>query len=78
MNTAKIVRVHSLGGPEVLKIEELPLVAPRAGEVRIKVQAIGLSRAEVLFRTGRYLEQPEFPSRIGGKQPVLSTPWVQM
>ena len=67
MNTAKIVRVHSLGGPEVLKIEELPLVTPKAGEVRIKVQAIGLNRAEVMFRTGHYLEQPEFPSRIGGE-----------
>ena len=67
MNTAKIVRLHSLGGPEVLKIEELPLVTPKAGEVRIKVQAIGLNRAEVMFRTGHYLEQPEFPSRIGGE-----------
>lgn len=67
MNTAKVVRVHSLGGPEVLKIEELPLVTPKAGEVRIKVQAIGLNRAEVMFRTGHYLEQPEFPSRIGGE-----------
>jgi NADPH:quinone reductase-like Zn-dependent oxidoreductase len=65
MNTAKVVRLHALGGPEVLEIEELPLAAPKAGEVRIKVQAIGLNRAEVMFRSGHYLEQPEFPSRIG-------------
>ena len=63
--TAKIVRIHELGGPEVLRIEDLPLMDPKAGEVRIKVQAIGLNRAEVMFRTGQYLEQPEFPSRIG-------------
>jgi NADPH2:quinone reductase len=33
--------------------------------VRLKVQAVGLNRAEVMFRTGHYLEQPEFRSRIG-------------
>jgi hypothetical protein len=43
MNTAKVVRVHSLGGPEVVKIDELLPVTPKAGEVRIKVQAIGLA-----------------------------------
>ena len=45
--------------------EDLPIGQPGPGEVRLKVQAIGLNRAEVMFRTGHYLEQPEFPSRIG-------------
>ena len=48
-----------------MQIEELPMQEPGPGEVRLKVQAIGLNRAEVMFRTGHYLEQPEFPSRIG-------------
>lgn len=61
----KIVRFHETGGPEVLAIEELPIEEPGAGEVRIKVSAIGLNRAEVMFRQGLYLEQPGFPSRIG-------------
>lgn len=61
----KIVRFHETGGPEVLKIEELPLVEPREGEVRLKVAAIGLNRAEVMFRQGRYLEPPTLPSRLG-------------
>jgi NADPH:quinone reductase len=65
MDIAKVVRLHAIGGPEVLQLEELPLQQPGAGEVRLKVQAIGLNRAEVMFRTGHYLEQPEFPSRIG-------------
>jgi NADPH2:quinone reductase len=65
MKTAKIVRFRAFGGPEVLDIEDLPLQAPGAGEVRLQVEAIGLNRAEVMFRTGQYLEQPEFPSRIG-------------
>jgi NADPH:quinone reductase-like Zn-dependent oxidoreductase len=61
----KIVRFHETGGPEVLKLEELPLAEPGKGEVRIKVEAIGLNRAEVMFRKGQYLETPEFPSRLG-------------
>ena len=65
MDTARTVRFSRLGGPEVLQIEDLPIVEPKSGEVRIRVQAIGLNRAEIMFRTGQYLEQPKFPSRIG-------------
>ncbi len=61
----KIVRFYETGGAEVLKIEELPLVEPGEGEVRLKVEAIGLNRAEVMFRQGQYLETPELPSRLG-------------
>ena len=61
----KIVRFHKTGSADVLQIEDLPLQEPKAGEVRIKVQAIGLNRAEVMFRRGMYLEQPRFPARIG-------------
>ena len=38
---------------------------PSADEVRISVQAIGLNRAEVMFREGAYLETPVLPSRLG-------------
>jgi NADPH:quinone reductase-like Zn-dependent oxidoreductase len=61
----KIVRFHQVGGPEVLKLEELPAPQPGKGEVRIKVEAIGLNRAEVMFRSGQYLYQPEFPATLG-------------
>ena len=61
----KIVRFHETGDADVLRIEEQPLSEPGEGEVRIKVEAIGLNRAEVMFRQGQYLEAPEFPSRIG-------------
>ena len=61
----KIVRFHELGGPEVLKLEELPNPRPAKGEVRIRVEAIGLNRAEVMFRSGQYLEQPQLPSSLG-------------
>lgn len=61
----KIVRFHKTGEADVLKIEELPTADPAEGEVRLKVQAIGLNRAEIMFRKGQYLEQPKLPSRIG-------------
>jgi NADPH:quinone reductase-like Zn-dependent oxidoreductase len=61
----KIVRFHATGGAEVLKIEDLPLTEPGEGEVRLRVEAIGLNRAEVMFRRGQYLENPELPSRLG-------------
>ena len=61
----KIVRFHETGGPEVLKIEELPLAQPGEGEVRLSVEALSMNRAEVMFRQGRYLDAPECPSRLG-------------
>jgi NADPH:quinone reductase-like Zn-dependent oxidoreductase len=65
VKTAKIVRFHQTGGPEVLKIEELPIPEPAAGEVRLRVKAIGLNRAEVMFRKGEYFFNPVFPSKLG-------------
>ena len=61
----RIVRFHQVGGPEVLHIEDLPSPTPKKGEVRIRVEAIGLNRAEIMFRSGHYLEQPKFPSSLG-------------
>ena len=63
--TAKIVRFHALGGPEVLKIQDEPIPEPGKGEVRLRVKAIGLNRAEVMFRKGQYLETPALPSKLG-------------
>ncbi len=60
-----IVRFHETGEADVLRLEELPDSPPGKGEVRLKVAAIGLNRAEVMFRQGMYLEAPELPSRLG-------------
>lgn len=62
----RVVRFHNFGGPEVLKIEEIEVRDPGDNEVKIKVQAIGLNRAEIVFREGKYLERDvDFPSQIG-------------
>ncbi len=65
LRTAKVVRFHETGDASVLKIEDLPVSEPAVNELRIKVEAIGINRAEVMFRNGAYLEMPEFPSRLG-------------
>jgi NADPH:quinone reductase len=62
---SKVVKFYEFGSPEVLKVEAEALRQPQAGEVSIKVQALGLNRAEVMYRTNVYTEQPQFPSRIG-------------
>lgn len=63
--TAKIVRFHATGGPEVLKIQSEPIPEPGKGEVRLNVKAIGLNRAEAMFRRGQYLEVPALPAKLG-------------
>jgi NADPH:quinone reductase-like Zn-dependent oxidoreductase len=61
----RVVRFHQTGGPEVLQIEDFEVGEPSTDEIRINIEAIGLNRAEVMFRSGQYLEQPELPARIG-------------
>ncbi|MCW2363301.1 MULTISPECIES: zinc-dependent alcohol dehydrogenase family protein [Sphingobium] len=62
---AKVVRVHELGPPDVLRFDEIAVGAPGPGEVRIRVEAIGLNRSEAMFRAGRYPTKPTLPTLIG-------------
>jgi NADPH:quinone reductase-like Zn-dependent oxidoreductase len=61
----RVVRFHEHGGPEVLLIEDVDLAGPGPGEIQIRVKALGLNRAEVLLRSGSYIEKPAFPSGLG-------------
>lgn len=61
----KVVRFHQLTGPTALKFEDQPSREPETGEVRLRVQAVGLNRAEALYTRGQYLEQPRLPSGLG-------------
>jgi len=62
---SKIVRIHEQGGPEVLRIEDLDVGAPGAGELRLRVEAIGLNRSEAAFRAGQYPVKPKLPTLMG-------------
>jgi NADPH:quinone reductase-like Zn-dependent oxidoreductase len=61
-----VVRFHELGGPEVLRLERHSVGEPGSGEVRLRVDAIGLNHSEANFRRGRYLDKPRaLPSGLG-------------
>jgi NADPH:quinone reductase-like Zn-dependent oxidoreductase len=62
---SKVVRFHHMGGPEVLQIDDVDVRAPASGEVRIKVKALGLNRAEAMYRSGQYTFTPEMPAILG-------------
>ncbi len=61
----RVMRFHETGGPEKLVIEHLDIGAPGPGHVRIKVEAVGLNRAEAMYRAGNYPTRPALPSLIG-------------
>ncbi len=61
----QVVRIHKTGGPEVLELEDTEVGQPGPGEIRIRVEAIGLNRSEAIFRAGAYLVPPKLPTLIG-------------
>jgi NADPH:quinone reductase-like Zn-dependent oxidoreductase len=62
----RIVRFHEIGGPEVLRLEEAAPSQPGAGELLLRVEAIGLNNSEAQLRRGDYpMLKAAFPSRIG-------------
>ena len=56
----KAVRVHKYGGPEVLTIDDIPVPEPKAGEARVKIEAIGVNFIDIYQRTGLYPIQTPF------------------
>src|SRR5246127_4702390 len=64
MATMKAAVIHEAGGPEVLKIENVPIPAPRKSEVLIRVKACGLNRSELFTRQG-HSPSIKFPRVLG-------------
>jgi len=56
----KGIRVHEVGGPQVMKYEEFELPKPGPGEVRVVHEAIGVNYIDTYFRTGLYPAPPPF------------------
>jgi len=61
----KAVVFDKVGGPEVLKIGEVPKPEVQPGTVLIKVRAAGINFADTLFRLGQYVMQPQLPDTPG-------------
>src|ERR1700686_2934795 len=64
MTTMKAAVIHEAGGPEVLKIESIPIPTPQSGEVLIRVKAVGLNRSELFTRQG-HSPCVKFPRVLG-------------
>jgi len=61
----RAIRFDRLGGPEVLRFEDVADRRPDTGEVSLKVEAVGLNRADSIYYHGFYFEKPELPSGLG-------------
>lgn len=62
----RAVVITAPGGPEVLELQDRPLPAPRSGEIRVRVHAAGLNRADLLQRRGSYPAPPGWPADVPG------------
>jgi len=61
----KAIRVGEFGGPEVLKLEEVPNLKPGAGQVVVKIRAAGVNPVDTYMRAGVYPRKPALPYTPG-------------
>jgi NADPH:quinone reductase len=61
----KAIRVAAFGGPEVLRLEEVPTPKPGPGEVLVRIHATGVNPVETYIRAGTYARLPELPYTPG-------------
>jgi NADPH2:quinone reductase len=59
----KAIRIHAAGGPEAMRLDDVPQPTPKAGEAIVKVDAAGLNYIDVYFRSGLY--KAEYPLTLG-------------
>src|SRR6267142_2872140 len=62
---SRTIKFAKTGGPEVLEFIEMEVPAPGPREVRIKVKAIGINRADSMWRNDKYTEPVKFPAGLG-------------
>jgi NADPH:quinone reductase len=65
----KAIRIHANGGPEVLRLEDITVPPPAAGEVRVRQTAVGINYSDINVRRGGfYIARPlQFPVIIGNE-----------
>jgi NADPH2:quinone reductase len=61
----KAILVHEFGGPEVLKLEEVPTPKPAAGQVLVRIHAAGVNPYDTYMRAGTYAVKPPLPYTPG-------------
>jgi len=61
----KAIVVHEFGGPEVLKLEEVPTPKPAAGQVLVRIHGAGVNPYDTYMRAGTYAVKPPLPYTPG-------------
>src|SRR5262245_24208381 len=61
----KAIRVNQFGGPEVLELEEVPTPSPAAGQMLVRVHAVGVNPYDTYMRNGAYAVKPPLPYTPG-------------
>jgi NADPH:quinone reductase len=61
----KAIRVHEFGGPEVLRLEDVPNPAPAPGHVVVQIKAAGVNPVDTYLRAGTYVFKPPLPYTPG-------------
>lgn len=62
----RAIVISEFGEPEVLKVEQVESPQPERGEVRVRVKATAVNRADIMQRLGRYPAPPDCPQNIPG------------
>src|ERR1700681_3935894 len=62
---SRTIKFAKAGGPDVLDFIEAQVPLPGPREVRIKVKAIGINRADSMWRNDKYVEPVKFPAGLG-------------
>jgi NADPH2:quinone reductase len=61
----KAIVVREFGGPEVMKLEDVPVPAPGAGQLLVRVAAVGVNPVDGYIRSGSYARKPTLPYTPG-------------
>ena len=61
----KAIVIHEFGGPEVLKLEEVPTPKPAAGQVLVRIHGAGVNPYDAYMRAGTYAVKPPLPYTPG-------------
>ena len=61
----KAIVVREFGGPEVMKLEDVPVPSPGPGQLLVRVAAVGVNPVDGYIRSGSYARKPALPYTPG-------------
>jgi NADPH2:quinone reductase len=64
-SVVKAVVIEKFGGPEAMKLVDVPVPEPGPAEVRVKVEAVGLNYSDIMIRQGMYIDKMPLPYGLG-------------